>query len=153
MAEALQYARQSFDLGNFPVGALLVIDDKVISGAGNDARVTSNRSSHAEHRVIDMNGPLIKASKGTIKIYTTLEPCMMCYGHMMMNRVDELFYACPDPYGGATNIIWDVPFHHKRKPKITADILREESLDLLLRYMDKQTKPGWKRLSEYYKDL
>jgi len=153
MAKALEYAQHSFDQGNFPVGALLVIDDKIISGAGNDARDTSKRSSHAEHKLLYNNAPLLKASKGTIRIYTTLEPCIMCYGHLMVERVNEVIYACPDPYGGATNIQWDVPFHKKRKPKITRDILRQDSLDLLLRFMEKQKSPGWKMQLEYFKDL
>jgi len=153
MSQAMEYAKQSYDRGNFPVGALLVIDDKVIDGEGNNAREKSSRSSHAEHMVIDINGPLLKSSEGIIKIYTTLEPCLMCYGHMMMNRVNELYYACPDPYGGGTTINWDVPFHKKRKPKIEGGILRQESLDLLIRFMEKQTKPGWKDLLEYYKAL
>lgn len=79
---AIELAEKSLGYGNYPVGAVLAIDHKIIAKSGNLGETTKNYINHAESKVIIDNGKaLLKASKNGnyITLYSTLEPCLIVW--------------------------------------------------------------------------
>jgi len=100
MKIALDEARKSMQEGNLPIGAVLLINDEVIGTGRNNQVNNSDYFSHAESMLIGRNASRIKdASKlgQKIELFTTLEPCLMCFGTSVHNRVSRIVYACKDP--------------------------------------------------------
>jgi tRNA(adenine34) deaminase len=158
MGLALEQARLSFSEGNFPVGAVLVINGKLIEGDRNLLQTNSDWISHAEIRLLIKHSSLIKKSKkenAVITLYTTLEPCLMCLGTSVLHRISRIIYACPDLYSGATCIKHEsLPIGYQIiYPKIEAGALKKESQDLLIKYMDAHISEKWQKASELMKSF
>nr|MBP9758636.1 nucleoside deaminase [Candidatus Dojkabacteria bacterium] len=107
---AIESATSAYHLGNYPVGAVLTIDNKVI-GVGEN-KINENKSffEHAEIKLISRySTQLYKAyrEKLEINLYSTLEPCIQCLGASVTNHIDKIFYITKDPNGGACNIKHD----------------------------------------------
>lgn len=156
MEIAMQEAREGYERGDFPVGAVLTFDNQLIGKGNNSTRTNGEWSSHAESSLIKAHAPAIqKAVKDErlVTIYTTLEPCLMCLGTSRLNRIGRIVYACPDPNGGATEL--DVnsiaPWYSKAWPKIERGSFGKESYSLLVDYMSKQDT--WKNTLECFRGL
>ncbi|MBW3020991.1 nucleoside deaminase [Candidatus Woesearchaeota archaeon] len=138
---AIEQARISLDHGDYPVGSVLVIDDKFISKNRNKLNSNGDWSSHAEAILIRENAKLIrdcvKYNNSKVTLYTTLEPCLMCLGTSVMNRVSRIVYSCPDPHGGATHIDpnYLTNWYVKKWPKIDGGLYREKSFEFLVEFM------------------
>jgi tRNA(adenine34) deaminase len=108
MKRALKLANDSLIIKDYPVGAVLIINGKVVAESRNNLHNLKNWSGHAESSLILKNSKLIKNEKlnkkSKIELFSTLEPCLMCLGCAVMNRVSRIVYACPDPRGGATKL-------------------------------------------------
>jgi tRNA(Arg) A34 adenosine deaminase TadA len=95
---------------NYPVGAVLSIDDEIIDVAGNEINRHKSFVKHAENVLIIRNGKkLYKASRAKKKItlFSTLEPCIQCLGSCVTNKVNQIVYIQKDPNGGACDIKYD----------------------------------------------
>jgi tRNA(adenine34) deaminase len=104
---AIAEAKHSFSEGNYPVGAILAIGNKIAGQGNNTGETSKNYSNHAETSLIIENGRALLQSvnKGeTITLYSTLEPCLMCLGVATMNKVDRIVYIQTDPHAGACGI-------------------------------------------------
>ncbi len=117
MLEALKEAKKAFDLGEVPIGAVIVKDNKVIARGHNLRELEKNPLMHAE--VIAIN----EASKALdswrlvdCDIYVTLEPCPMCAGAILQARINNLYFGAQDAKGGGViskaNIL-DIEYNHK----------------------------------------
>lgn len=102
MKIALQQAQKAYELGEVPVGAVIVKDGQVISKAYNLKEKTNNPCGHAEIRAIN------KACKklGTWRLedcemYVTLEPCLMCVGAIIHSRIRKIYIGTLDSKTGA----------------------------------------------------
>jgi tRNA(adenine34) deaminase len=138
MEIALNEARKAMQEGNLPIGAVLLINDKVIGTGRNNQVNNSDYFSHAESLLIGKNAQTIKEAskrKEKIELFTTLEPCLMCFGTLVHNRISRIVYACKDPLAGATTIQSPTDWYQKRWPEIVGDIDREISYELFARYM------------------
>lgn len=134
MQLALKEAKKAFDLGEVPVGCVIVLDGKVIAKAHNLRESKNSILAHAE--VLAIN----KANKslGTWKldgatIYVNVEPCAMCAGCILQSRIKRLVFGCHEPKFGAcgsvVNLLNNSNFNHQ--VEITSGILEEESSKLL----------------------
>jgi tRNA(adenine34) deaminase len=101
MSRAIAQARRAEAAGEVPVGAVVVLDGRVIGRAGNAVISRSDPSLHAEI------GAIRRAARKTgnyrlcgADLYVTLEPCPMCYAAMVHARIARLFYGAADPKGG-----------------------------------------------------
>lgn len=98
---ALAEARAAAERGEVPVGAVLVIDGKVIARAGNRTRELSDVTAHAEILVIRQAAEALGAERlSEADLYVTLEPCTMCAGAISFARIRRLYYGAEDPKGG-----------------------------------------------------
>ena len=103
MTQALALARQAADLGEVPVGALLLGADGVVLGAAHNQPIgRHDPTAHAEILALRQGAERLGNYRlGGSTLYVTLEPCAMCAGAILHARVQRLVYAATDPKGGA----------------------------------------------------
>ncbi len=102
MQHALTLAHRAKEIGEVPVGAVLVLNDEIIAEGFNCPISTNDPSAHAE--VVVMRAAAEKIKNYRLKnttLYVTLEPCMMCAGAMVHARIEKLVYGASDPKAGA----------------------------------------------------
>ncbi|MHB1332736.1 MAG: tRNA adenosine(34) deaminase TadA [Sulfuriferula sp.] len=106
MRKALQLARQAWDAGEVPVGALVVLND-VIVGRGYNAPISRHDpSAHAEMMALrDASQQLGNYRLPGVNLYVTLEPCAMCAGAIMHARVARVVFGAPDLKTGAAGSV------------------------------------------------
>lgn len=108
MQHALQMARRAGEMGEVPVGAVLVKDGKVIAEGWNRPITDHDPTAHAEIDVLRKaamsigNYRLIDTT-----LYVTLEPCVMCAGAMIHARIKRVVYGAYDPKTGAAGSVYD----------------------------------------------
>ena len=102
MRLALDAAREAAGEGEVPIGAVVVRGAEVVSVAANRTRQPPDPTGHAEIRALRMAAEKLGQDRLTeCDIYVTLEPCAMCAGAVSHARIARLYYAAPDPKGGA----------------------------------------------------
>lgn len=107
---AIRVAEDTFSKGNYPVGAVLAIDDEIVASAGNEINTKKSYVNHAENFLIINNGVLIAEAYDQgkeISLYSTLEPCIQCLGASVTNHINRIIYIQADPNGGACNLKHD----------------------------------------------
>ena len=98
MKEALDLARKALLKGEVPVGAIIVLNNKIIGRGYNQSIATNDPSAHAEVVALRDAGNTCKnyrLNKATI--YTTLEPCLMCTGALIHSRIKDVIFSTRDP--------------------------------------------------------
>lgn len=133
MLKALGEAEQALSTGEFPVGCVLVYDDSVlVTGARYHSTADNhNEIDHAEmlalRRLVDLEKEVDR--EGVI-LFSTLEPCLMCYSAIILNGIRQIVYAYEDVMGGGTNL--DLkrlnPFYQDMQISVKSHVLRERSL-------------------------
>ena len=104
MSVAFAEARSAEGRGEAPIGAALVRDGDVVASAGNRTRELADPTAHAEMLVIREAAAKLGAERLVgCDLYVTLEPCAMCAGAISFARLRRLYYAAPDPKGGAVD--------------------------------------------------
>jgi tRNA(adenine34) deaminase len=134
MLVALGQARAAALHGEVPVGAVLVLENRVLASAGNRTIGDCDPTAHAEILVLRAaaqavgNYRLVGAA-----LYVTIEPCAMCAGALVQARIARLIYGADDPKGGAVRScmqVLDSPALNHRV-EVTSGVLAEESAALL----------------------
>jgi len=117
-----------------PIGAVIVKDGQVISAAHNQPRTLCDPTAHAEMLAIRAAAAALGRERlDGCDIWVTLEPCAMCAGAIVHARLDRVYYAAPDPKGGAVahgGRIFDQPTCLHR-PEVYSGMGEAESADLL----------------------
>ena len=102
MQSALDAARRGESAGEVPIGAVVVKDGVVIAAAHNAPRALHDPTAHAEMLVIRQAAAALGNERlDGCELWVTLEPCAMCAGAIAHARISRLYYAAPDPKGGA----------------------------------------------------
>lgn len=134
MKMAIEEAKKAREIQEVPIGAVIVIDDKVISRAHN-LRETEQRSiAHAELLAIDQACQKLGTWRlEDATLYVTLEPCPMCAGAIMLSRVKRVVYGAKDPKGGCAgtlmNLLEEERFNHQSE--VVGGVLEEECGSML----------------------
>lgn len=134
MQEAIKEAQKAKEKLEVPIGAIVVLDGKII-GRGHNIREESNdATTHAEILAIkEANRHLGNWRLEEAQLFVTLEPCPMCSGAMILSRIKELYYGASDPKGGTAgtlmNLLDDQRFNHQ--VQIEKGLLEEECSELL----------------------
>lgn len=103
MAQALTLAHQAQEIGEVPIGAVLVYQDEVIGEGYNQTISLSDPTAHAEIIALRQAAKKIKNYRLlNTTLYTTLEPCCMCAGALVHARIKTLYFATSDPKAGAS---------------------------------------------------
>ena len=134
MKAALKEARKALDAGDVPVGAIIVYENKIIGRAHNQVELLRDPTAHAEMLAITQAAATLGDERlQEARMYTTLEPCIMCAGAIVLARIKELFYATPDPKAGACGSMFDIVNDNRlnHQVKVIHGIMRDEAQELL----------------------
>ena len=102
MTAAFDAAREAADAGETPVGAAVARDGRIIAVARNRTIADHDPTAHAEMLAIRQAAAKIGSERlAGCDLYVTLEPCAMCAGAISFARIRRLYWAAPDPKGGA----------------------------------------------------
>lgn len=151
---ALEEAQKASDRGDVPIGAVLTIDKKLYAIGSNTQVSGSNLSLHAESALIIKHTPEIRKARKTqqVELYSTLEPCIMCFGTAIQNGIHRIVYACPDPFGGATDITSPSrQWVKKRMPVVEGGLFKERSYELLMKYFP--GKEPWENVLKSFEEM
>ncbi len=129
MGRALELARQAVDLGEVPVGAVIVRDGKVIAQSFNLRETLHDPTAHAERVAMSLAGRALGSWRlEGCTLYVTLEPCAMCAGAIVLSRISRVVYGATDPKAGACaslyRLVSDPRLNH-RSAVTSGDLERE----------------------------
>ena len=134
MREAIKQAQKAYQIGEVPIGCVIVYEDKVIARGYNRRKIDRNTLSHTELRAIK------KASRvmGDWRLegctmYVTLEPCQMCAGAIVQARIPRVVIGCMNPKAGCAgsilNLLQMPQFNHQ--VEVARGVMEEECSQLL----------------------
>ena len=145
MERALAMARRAADMGEVPVGAVLVRNGSVLAEAHNLIESMPDATGHAEMLLLREGARLLQSWRlDGVTLYVTLEPCPMCAGAMGLARIDRLVYGAPDPKKGAVDSVYDVLRHpaNNHRVQVSSGVLAEPAGQLLRDFfVARRTRP------------
>ena len=132
MADASKEAKLAFSEREVPVGAVIVIDNKIVA-RGRNSRVKDNLvTSHAEiNAITSLEKELNQRILDNATIYVTLEPCPMCSYAILESHIKRLVYGAPDPKRGAISTLDIFNKSLGQKIEVCGNIEKEECESLL----------------------
>jgi tRNA(adenine34) deaminase len=134
MRIALEEARKAAHAGDVPVGAVITRNGEIVVTSGNTMRAEHDPTAHAEMVVLREAARRLGTSRlDDCDLWVTLEPCAMCSGAIALARIARLYFAAPDPKGGAVlhgpRLFTQPTCHHA--PEVYSGIGESESAALL----------------------
>ena len=141
MQIALCQAKEALEQGEFPVGAVFVHDTRVIASGKRmhtqEKKDVVNEIDHAE--ILALRTFLAQEKKipaEELIVYSTMEPCLMCYSTLILNGIRNIVYAYEDVMGGGTNLPLEHlnPLYAEMNVNVTSHVLREQSLELFKQF-------------------
>ncbi|WP_035645540.1 nucleoside deaminase [Flavobacterium sp. ASV13] len=137
MKKALQEAEMAFEKGEIPVGAIIVVADKIIARSHNLTELLNDVTAHAEMQSITaaanfLGGKYLK----DCTLYVTLEPCQMCAGALYWSQISKIVFGARDEQRGF------IAMGTKLHPKTTvvSGIMANEAADLMKRFFLERRK-------------
>lgn len=131
MKKAYQEAEMAYGKGEIPVGAVIVIENRIIARAHNLTELLVDVTAHAEMQAITAASNYLGGKYlHNCTLYVTLEPCQMCAGALYWSQISNIVYGATDTERGC------LALNTKLHPKtiITGGIMAEESSQLLKRF-------------------
>ncbi|MCL1844139.1 MAG: tRNA adenosine(34) deaminase TadA [Defluviitaleaceae bacterium] len=138
MSEALTEARRAFDMGETPIGCVIVHAGKIIGRAANERNSRKNVLFHAEITAINQACEVLGDWRlEDCQLYVTLEPCPMCAGAIVQARIPKVVYGAKSPKAGCAgsviNILNEPRFNHQAE--IISGVREEECAALMSSFM------------------
>jgi len=110
LRRAIQLATEAGESGNLPIGAVISLDGSVVAEGKNTAWFPAyDPNRHAEIEALRQVAEEHWERSRAMTLYTTLEPCLMCLGAILLHRIGRVVYGAADPYGGAIHVIGHLP--------------------------------------------
>ena len=148
MHQTLALAAEALELGEFPIAAIVVLDDRIIARGTTSEKRESRFLGHAELVALEAADRMDLSfdERRAARLFTTLEPCLMCMGAAMSFFLGEIHYSLESPADGAVDLVqgWarrEVDMPGYRVPRVVGGLLREESIRLFRMYVA-QSEPG-----------
>jgi len=143
MEQALQEAKQATDYGELPIAAVVVAGrgdkEREMARSQTRAKREGTRTAHAELTALAKAGNQLFTAPSPLKVYSTLEPCLMCLGAAMRFNVDRMIYALPCTHDGSSQIVsqfdregYDFPRLSRADPE-----LEKRALNLMRQFAKK----------------
>lgn len=148
MRRALAEAQRALTAGDFPVGCVVVYQERIIArGARLSTRAKHrNEIDHAE--MVALRG--LDALDADIRhedlvLYSTMEPCLMCFAALTLSRIGTVVYAYEDVMGGGTKCDFEsLPtLYRALKPRVVGGVMRAESIDLFQAFFTDPDNDYW----------
>lgn len=151
MREALALAEAALKEGEFPVGSILVYKNEIVATGARKGTAGgfANEVDHAEIIALrnlvginEYNG----IDRREITLYCTMEPCLMCFGAILLSGIGTVVYAYEDVMGGGTKLDLKSisPLYSSRKISVISGILRNKSLEIFRAYFSNPSNSYWK---------
>jgi tRNA(adenine34) deaminase len=150
MREALAVAGQGLEMGEMPIGAVVVVDDEIVA-ASYTQEVTSGRLLvHADLLALEIADRVISGRRQRAALYVNLEPCLMCLGAAFTAKVGTVVYGLESPSDGGVAAFerWGesrntdaMPSY--QVPEIRGGVLREEAGVLFRQYTNVAAAGTW----------
>jgi tRNA(adenine34) deaminase len=136
MNEAIKEARMASEKNEMPVGAVIVIKNRIIARAHNTTEILNDVTAHAELLAITSATNNLGAKYLTeATLYVTLEPCVMCAGACYWAQIRKIIYGTADPKAGFTRIIQDIVHP---KTTVIGGVLEKECGELMKEFFRKK---------------
>ena len=131
MQAALAEAQKAFDAGEVPVGAVIVMNDKVIARGHNQVELLNDSTAHAEILALTTAFSALGSKYlPEAVLYVTIEPCLMCCGALYWSKIGKIVYGASDEKNGyKKNTGSKNPFHPKTE--LVGGILKNECARLI----------------------
>ena len=151
MQAALAQAQEALELGEFPVGAIFVHHGKIVASGRREhtreQQESVNEIDHAE--ILALRSLLTREAEIPMEelvVYSTMEPCLMCYSTMILNGIRNIVYAYEDVMGGGSNLPLKSlkPLYAEMDVTITPHVLRQQSLELFQQFFSNPENLYWK---------
>lgn len=143
MYRALELARKAEDLGEVPVGAVVVKEGKILAEAFNLRESQKKSTAHAELLALEAACEVLDAWRLVgCTLYVTLEPCLMCSGALVQSRLERVVFGAFDPKAGAVSSLYkclqDPRLNHQ--VEVTGGVLADECACLLSAFFKKRRR-------------
>jgi tRNA(adenine34) deaminase len=135
MEHALLLAQRAMAQGEVPVGAVVVIEGRIVGEGWNRPIATRDPTAHAE--IMALRDAALRIDNYRLiesTLYVTLEPCIMCAGAIVHARVKRVVYGAKDPMGGAAGSVFNLlPSDHRfnHRVEVEGGLMQHESSELL----------------------
>ncbi|MBU2948082.1 nucleoside deaminase [Zobellia uliginosa] len=137
MKKALQEAEAAYEKGEVPIGAVIVIQGRVIARAHNLTEQLNDVTAHAEMQAITAAANFLGGKYlQNCTLYATLEPCQMCAGALYWSQISKIVYAAKDPQRGCG--VMGTKLHPKTE--MVGGLMENEASDLLKRFFNERRK-------------
>lgn len=131
MRKALQEAEIAYEKGEIPIGAVVVINNRIISRAHNLTETLNDVTAHAEMQAFTAAADFLGGKYlQECTLYVTLEPCQMCAGAAYWTQIGKIVFGAKDPNRGYRH--FKTQLHPKTK--VTGGILENECGDLIKKF-------------------
>jgi tRNA(adenine34) deaminase len=143
MALAIEQARIAGEQGEVPVGAVVVLDDVVVSKAHNLREQSNDPTAHAETIALQRASKELGAWRlSGCDLYVTLEPCTMCAGAMVLARIHRLVFGAFDPKAGACGSLFSIPTDERlnHRIEVISGVSKETCSELLSEFFRARRK-------------
>ncbi len=156
MKKALVQAENAFSVGEFPVGCVIA-DKKNILAAGFRRSTSGQQSNEIDHAELVALRALYEKNAvermNELTLYCTMEPCLMCFGAILISGINRIVYAYEDVMGGGTrcDLSKAAPLYRESDVSIVPHVLRQQSLVLFKAFFSQPENDYWKNslLAEY----
>ena len=156
MARAIIEAEKALSLGEFPVGCVMTAVGKVIVGGRrkNSQKENRNELDHAEIVTLRELSALTKRPDfSEITVYSTMEPCLMCFSTLLLSGIRKFVYGYEDVMGGGCSLDLSglAPLYRDMQPEIIPGIRRAECLALFQSFFNDPAHHYWRgsELAQY----
>jgi tRNA(adenine34) deaminase len=143
LKEALKEAKTARKKGEVPVGAVIVLKNRIIGRGHNKSIVLNDPTAHAE--IIALRAASKKAGNYRLngaKLYATMEPCPMCAGALIWARVSEIVFGAFDKKAGACGSLFNIADNKKlnHRIRITGGVMEKECRSLIQKFFRRKRK-------------
>lgn len=136
MRQALHHAEIALQAGDLPIGAVIVHNGEIVARGRNHYN-TGHVLRHAETEAILQVPKRFDRKRDHAAIFTTAEPCYMCYGAILLAGITHVYYAAPDAHFGASQIHGKGHYERGRIHTWQGGVLEREAFSVMLRYSER----------------
>lgn len=134
MREALKEAKKAAELGEVPIGAVVVKDGTIVGRGHNKTETQKDPTAHAEMEAIREAAKTLGGWRLlNCDMYVTTEPCSMCAGAIVWSRIENLYIGTMDPKAGACGSVFNIVQEKKlnHNVRVETGILQDECSEIL----------------------
>ncbi len=140
MKEALKEAQKAFLIDEVPIGAIAVVDKKIVARSFNLIESMKDATRHAEILIINELSKIYGRRLNDVTIYVTIEPCIMCAGALVQSRIKKLVYGARDKKFGGVRSLYEICEDKRLNHRIEVEelVLNEECARIMKEFFKRK---------------